>query len=107
MATRTSRRLSVRLRRGRRTRRSVAIVAMPMFELIRHRCSSRNVGHRSLIVRALGPTGVAVMVALLVGACGGSSSSPHATLTRYLADWSRGDWAGMRAQVLNPPADFT
>ncbi len=80
---------------------------MPMFELMRHRCSSRNVGHRSLIVRALGPTGVAVMVALLVGACGGSSSSPHATLTRYLADWSRGDWAGMRAQVLNPPADFT
>jgi len=43
----------------------------------------------------------------LVSACGGSSSSPQTTLSQYLAAWSNGDWSAMRAQVLDPPADFT
>jgi hypothetical protein len=42
-----------------------------------------------------------------VGGCGGSSSTPQSTLAHYLDDWSRGDWAAMRSQVLNPPANFT
>ena len=50
---------------------------------------------------------VAIAAMLVLSACGGSSASPRATLTRYLADWGRGDWAAMRAQVLDPPADFT
>jgi cell division protein FtsI/penicillin-binding protein 2 len=58
------------------------------------------------IRRASGSTALALSVALAVGACGGSSASPQATLTSYLGARSRGDWAAMRDQVLAPPADF-
>ena len=34
-------------------------------------------------------------------------STPQTTLAHYLDDWGRGDWAAMRSEVLNPPADFT
>ena len=48
-----------------------------------------------------------VSAVVLVSACGGSSSSPQTTLSHYLAAWSRGDWAAMRSQVLDPPGGFT
>jgi cell division protein FtsI/penicillin-binding protein 2 len=51
--------------------------------------------------------GAMAAVALLVGACGGTTASPKTTLSRYLAAWSRGDWSTMRLQVADPPADFT
>jgi cell division protein FtsI/penicillin-binding protein 2 len=50
---------------------------------------------------------VAVLVAACVTACGGSSSTPQATLHGYLTAWSRGDWAAMRKLVATPPATFT
>ena len=43
---------------------------------------------------------------LLLSACGGSGSTPQATLSRYLAAWGSGDWTAMRAQVFDPPAGF-
>ena len=49
---------------------------------------------------------LAVAVAAVAG-CGGSASTPQTTLAHYLDDWGRGDWAAMRSEVLNPPADFT
>jgi acetyl esterase/lipase len=61
----------------------------------------------SSIGRTSGLTALAVAVGLAVSACGGSPASPRATLTRYRAAWSRGDWAAMGSQVLDPPADFT
>ena len=48
-----------------------------------------------------------VAVALLVAACGGSPATPQATLARFLTAWSHGDWLAMRAQVADPPGDFT
>jgi cell division protein FtsI/penicillin-binding protein 2 len=49
---------------------------------------------------------LAVAVAAVSG-CGGSASTPQTTLSHYLDDWGRGDWAAMRSEVLNPPSDFT
>jgi cell division protein FtsI/penicillin-binding protein 2 len=49
----------------------------------------------------------AIAVSLALAACGGSSPSAQTTLSNYLAAWGRGDWSGMRSQVLDPPADFT
>jgi cell division protein FtsI/penicillin-binding protein 2 len=57
--------------------------------------------------RALWLTLTAIAISLLLSACGGSSVSAQTALMRYLAAWDRGDWAAMRAQVLNPPAAFT
>jgi len=47
-----------------------------------------------------------IAVALLLSACGGSHGSPQATLSRYLDAWESGDWAAMRGEVFDPPADF-
>ena len=49
----------------------------------------------------------AVAVAWLIAACGGTQPTPQATLSRYLVAWTKGDWAAMRGQVIDPPADFT
>jgi cell division protein FtsI/penicillin-binding protein 2 len=49
---------------------------------------------------------LALAAAAGLGACGGSSSTPQATLRTFLAAWQRGDWAAMRKQVATPPADF-
>ena len=59
-----------------------------------------------LLVRLMLLALFAVAVAAVSG-CGGSSSTPQTTLAHYLDDWGRGDWAAMRSEVLNPPADFT
>jgi cell division protein FtsI/penicillin-binding protein 2 len=42
----------------------------------------------------------------LLSACS-SGPGPQDTASAYLSDWSRQDWAGMRALVTDPPADFT
>jgi cell division protein FtsI/penicillin-binding protein 2 len=44
--------------------------------------------------------------AALPAACGGSGSTPQATLHAYLTAWSRGDWTAMRALVDRPGAGF-
>jgi len=52
---------------------------------------------------------VGLMVGVLAGAvtgCGGSSSTPQATLHSFLTDWSRGDWAAMQRLVAKPPTSF-
>ncbi|MDE3131564.1 MAG: hypothetical protein KGL16_10465 [Acidobacteriota bacterium] len=49
---------------------------------------------------------VAVLAALVAG-CGGGSPSPRSTLSAFTAAWSSGRWATMRAQVADPPADFS
>ena len=54
---------------------------------------------------ALAPA-LALSLALGLAACGGSSSTPQATLRAFLTAWSRRDWPAMKQQVLNPPADF-
>jgi cell division protein FtsI/penicillin-binding protein 2 len=46
------------------------------------------------------------LLALGLSACGGSSSTPQATLNSFLGAWSHHDFAAMRRQVLDPPADF-
>jgi cell division protein FtsI/penicillin-binding protein 2 len=45
-------------------------------------------------------------LSLALAACGGSSSTPQATLHAFLTAWSRRDWPSMKQQVLEPPADF-
>ena len=49
----------------------------------------------------------ALLVATVLSACGGSSSTPQSTLHSYLTAWSHGDWAAMRKLVASPPATFT
>jgi cell division protein FtsI/penicillin-binding protein 2 len=49
---------------------------------------------------------VAVLTTAVLTACGGSSSTPQATLHTYLTAWSRGDWAAMQRVVSKPPAIF-
>lgn len=57
-----------------------------------------------------GPSAVAVVAGVLLSlclpACGGSSSTPQATLHSYLAAWARGDWPAMRRLAADPPASF-
>ena len=62
---------------------------------------------RPSLLRPIRPGVLAVAVAVLLSACGGSSSTPRTTLARYLAAWGRGDWTAMRSQVITPPANFT
>jgi cell division protein FtsI/penicillin-binding protein 2 len=57
--------------------------------------------------RRLTATVAAVVAAMTLGACGGSSSTPQHTLHSYLTAWSHGDWAAMRMLVASPPATFT
>ena len=47
-----------------------------------------------------------LLVALGLAGCGGSSSTPQATLSSFLTAWRQHDFAAMRRQVLDPPADF-
>ena len=42
----------------------------------------------------------------LLSACGTSSSGPTATVQRYLAAWSNGNYGAMAALVSHPPANF-
>ncbi|HEY1642910.1 MAG TPA: penicillin-binding transpeptidase domain-containing protein [Streptosporangiaceae bacterium] len=46
----------------------------------------------------------AVLTAMLSGC--GHAAPPRAALSRYLAAWSRGDWAAMRGLTAGPPAGF-
>src|ERR1700760_4497721 len=64
----------------------------------------RSVTHRRLTATAI-VAAVGAIVAL--AGCGGSSSTPQATLHSYLTAWSHGDWAAMRKLVATPPATFT
>lgn len=48
----------------------------------------------------------AIALAWLVAACGGTQAGPRATLSRYLAAWTKGDWTAMRRVVTEPPSDF-
>jgi cell division protein FtsI/penicillin-binding protein 2 len=57
--------------------------------------------------RRLTATVAAVVAVVVLSACGGSASTPQATLHSYLTAWSHGDWAAMRKLVANPPATFT
>ena len=47
-----------------------------------------------------------IALGLLAGGCGASAPEPGPTLRAFLSAWGRGDWAGMRATVGDPPADF-
>ncbi|MDQ6851430.1 MAG: hypothetical protein M3070_16120, partial [Actinomycetota bacterium] len=53
-------------------------------------------------------TAVALALTAAVGlsACGGSSSTPRATLTAFVTAWQSHDWPAMRRQVADPPADL-
>ncbi len=57
--------------------------------------------------RRLTATVAAVVAVVALTGCGGSSSTPQATLHSYLTAWSHGDWAAMRKLVATPPATFT
>jgi cell division protein FtsI/penicillin-binding protein 2 len=50
---------------------------------------------------------MAMTAALSLAACGGTSSTPQATLKAFLASWQKRDWTAMKRQVADPPADFT
>lgn len=47
-----------------------------------------------------------VMLTAGLSACSGSSSSPQASLSAYLAAWSQQQWSQMSKLVERPPADF-
>jgi hypothetical protein len=49
---------------------------------------------------------VAAAIVLIVRSGSGGAGSPQPVAVQYLADWSRGDWAGMAALVDRPPSDF-
>lgn len=49
---------------------------------------------------------VTSLVALALGGCGGSSSTPQATLNSFLSAWRQHHFAAMRRQVLDPPPNF-
>jgi cell division protein FtsI/penicillin-binding protein 2 len=59
------------------------------------------------LCRRLTATLAAVAALVALSACGGSSSTPQATLHSYLGAWSRGDWAALRKLVAAPPPTFT
>ena len=68
---------------------------------------SRPAGYsRSVLRRRLTATVAAVAAVVGLSACGGSSSTPQATLHSYLTAWSHGEWAAMRKLVATPPATF-
>ncbi len=49
----------------------------------------------------------AAIVGCGLAGCGGSAPpKPGPTLSAFLSAWGHGDWAAMRAQVTDPPADF-
>ena len=54
------------------------------------------------------PVAVGLTAALpaVLSACASTAPAPQATLSRFLADWGRGDWTAMRREVSRPPADF-
>jgi hypothetical protein len=59
------------------------------------------------INRAAGRLAAALALTLIAAGCGGGGPpSPGPTLTAFLSAWSRGDWAAMRRQLADPPADF-
>jgi cell division protein FtsI/penicillin-binding protein 2 len=47
-----------------------------------------------------------LLVVLGLAGCGGTSSTPQATLSSFLTAWRQHDFAAMRRQVLDPPASF-
>ena len=49
---------------------------------------------------------LALTAAVGLSACGGSSSTPQATLKAFLTAWQTRDWTAMKRQVASPPADF-
>ena len=51
------------------------------------------------LVRLVWLAVLAIAVAA-VGGCGGTASTPQTTLSHYLDDWGRGDWAAMRSEDL-------
>jgi cell division protein FtsI/penicillin-binding protein 2 len=63
-------------------------------------------GVRLRLMSRLTVVALTLAVAVGVSACGGSSSTPQATLTVFLTAWQKGDWSAMRRQVATPPADF-
>jgi hypothetical protein len=50
--------------------------------------------------------GLAAALPAVLSACASPAPTPQATLSRFLAEWGKGDWAAMRRQVARPPADF-
>jgi cell division protein FtsI/penicillin-binding protein 2 len=59
------------------------------------------------LLRNLVLVGLAAFAGVIgLGGCGGSSSTPQATLHSFLTDWSRSDWTAMRRLVSAPPASF-
>jgi cell division protein FtsI/penicillin-binding protein 2 len=57
--------------------------------------------------RYLPPAVLAVALIVSPLAACGSSPTPQATASPYLADWARQDWTAMRQLAADPPADFT
>jgi cell division protein FtsI/penicillin-binding protein 2 len=47
-----------------------------------------------------------LLATLVLASCGGSSSTPQATLRAFLTDWGRQDWPAMKRLVADPPAGF-
>ena len=54
-----------------------------------------------------GATAVATGLMMAVLSACSSGPQPGTTASAFLVDWANHDWAGMRALVDNPPADFT
>jgi cell division protein FtsI/penicillin-binding protein 2 len=50
---------------------------------------------------------LAALAVVCLAGCGGSSSTPQATLHAYLAAWGHGDWTAMKRLVAAPPSTFT
>jgi hypothetical protein len=63
-------------------------------------------GVRLRLMSRLTVAALTLAAAVGLSACGGSSSTPQATLKAFLAAWQKRDWPLMRRQVATPPADF-
>jgi cell division protein FtsI/penicillin-binding protein 2 len=68
--------------------------------------------HRQARTRRRPLVGSATAIGLLaltlgLAGCGGAAPRPQATLAAFLSAWSRGDWVAMRAQITDPPSNFT
>ena len=80
----------------------------PVYARDRADCGRHELGRlRRRCAGASAWVALTLLATLGLASCGGSSSTPQATLHSFLTDWTRQDWSAMKRLVADPPAGFT